>query len=137
MAFTCATSMAARCCSRKDTRRSKRSSSMQLLSWTKGNSGLFRLPISFPQGEHVALRILANGEIAHLWHGGLWLVDLSPKFLHLHHSSCHGLDRDVVRDRVLRTHPRHQGSIGRGVVSAGVDMPVIFHCGKWVDFPPE
>src|SRR5437016_11469135 len=99
-----------------------------------------RLPCSFvhfPEGERVVLRVLANNEVAHLRHRRFGQADLAAEFLDLCRGFVHRGHSDIVGDRLFRVLACHQSTVTRPVSAAGVDVPVIRHPGKLLDFPAE
>ena len=81
--------------------------------------------VHFPQGKGISLCIQANDKVAHAGNGRLGFTEGSTKFFDLRRCFSDRRNADVVRDRLLRVHPGHQAAIGRGVVAAGVDVPIV------------
>src|SRR6267378_6843679 len=93
---------------------------------------LFCVLIPFPDGEGVVFRVLANGEIAHLRHGGFGHADFAAEFLGLPHELGHRRHVDVIGDGLCRMLARNQPAVGCVVAPARVNVPVILHPGKQV-----
>ena len=81
--------------------------------------------VYFPQGKGIALRIQADGEVAHAWYGGFLFADGSTELLDFRRCLADRWHADVIGDRLLRMHPWHHAAIGRGLWTTGIDMPVV------------
>lgn len=72
---------------------------------------LLRSFVHLPQRKGIALRIQADGKVAHPRYSGLRFADRPAEFLDLRRCLGNRWDTDIVRDRLLRVHARHHTAI--------------------------
>src|SRR5262245_12363712 len=102
-----------------------------------GSGPLFRVVVTSPNGEHVRLGILANCEVAHIRHGGLWHADSSAEFLDPGGVLVDGVYTDVIGSFMVRMLSRQHAAVRGCFCAASIDVLVILHAAEGIDLPAE
>src|SRR5436190_3599142 len=98
---------------------------------------LLCIRIGLPETKGVALGILADGKVAHLWYSRFRHADFTAELLDLFGEVGDGINADVVDDRLARMSAALECTIGRIVGAARVDVPIIASAGKGIDIPAK
>src|SRR5437764_14713407 len=86
---------------------------------------LLCIRIGLPETKGVALGILADGKVAHLWYSRFRHADFTAELLDLFGELVDGINADVVDDRLSRMSAALECTIGRIVGDASIDVPII------------
>lgn len=127
----------------REGREGQEGSERELQSWRISlQAALGRVRVGFPEAERVVFGILADGEVAHLRHGGPGCADSAAEFFDPGRGLGHGGHADVLGDALFRLPARHQPAVGRSFGPARVDVLVFLrfrtlHAGEGRDFPAE